>query len=143
MLRDILLALDGSDGSARAVGFVRKLVARSAARVTVLVVIEPPTPLPIPALESFAVSTPHPSPEHYAAAEELIRTMITELGSASVHPRIEVGEAADTICRVADELDADVIVMGARGRSGPARWLMGSVSEQVMRHAGRPVTIVH
>ena len=48
---------------------------------------------------------------------------------------------AETIAAGADELDADVIVLGARGLAGIAA-LLGSVSTAVAQHAGRPVLIV-
>ena len=56
------------------------------------------------------------------------------------------GEAAaptwEAIVSVADDIDAAVIVMGTRGLSGAAELLDGSVSHDVVRHAGRPVLIV-
>jgi len=41
-----------------------------------------------------------------------------------------------------DSSDDDVIVIGSRGKSAAARFLMGSVSERVVRHATRPVLVV-
>ena len=49
------------------------------------------------------------------------------------------GDPADEIVRVADEIDADLIVMGTHGRTGLARLLMGSVAEQTVRRAPCPV----
>jgi len=43
----------------------------------------------------------------------------------------------------ADEIDADLIVMGSHGRRGPARWVLGSVAEKVLRRAACPVVTVH
>jgi nucleotide-binding universal stress UspA family protein len=48
---------------------------------------------------------------------------------------------ADTIVARADELDADVIVLGARGLAG-VRAFLGSVSNHVVQHARRPVLVV-
>ncbi|HBH01951.1 MAG TPA: universal stress protein UspA, partial [Candidatus Rokubacteria bacterium] len=42
----------------------------------------------------------------------------------------------------ARELDADLVVVGARGRGGIERLLLGSVSERVLRDARCPVLIV-
>jgi nucleotide-binding universal stress UspA family protein len=57
--------------------------------------------------------------------------------------RIARGKAWRVICDVADELDAEVIVLGARGLSRVQSALLGSVSAAVSVHAGRPVLIVH
>jgi nucleotide-binding universal stress UspA family protein len=46
------------------------------------------------------------------------------------------------IVDVADEIDADVIVIGSRGLTGPRELLVGSLSHAVAEHAGRPVLIV-
>jgi nucleotide-binding universal stress UspA family protein len=56
-------------------------------------------------------------------------------------PRVECGSVADTIVRVAEEEDAAVIVLGARGLSGTAA-VLGSVSQRVARHAKRPVLVL-
>jgi nucleotide-binding universal stress UspA family protein len=47
-----------------------------------------------------------------------------------------------TIVAMADEIDADVIVCGSRGRGGVARSLLGSTSTSVLHHAERPVLVV-
>jgi nucleotide-binding universal stress UspA family protein len=60
-----------------------------------------------------------------------------------VDRRAEVGDVAATICRVAEELPADVIVLGSHGRTGLKRIVLGSVSEHVVRHAPCPVLVVH
>ena len=50
--------------------------------------------------------------------------------------------APAVILEYADEIDADLIVMGTHGRRGPARVFLGSVAETVTRHATCPVLIV-
>ena len=55
---------------------------------------------------------------------------------------IDGGEAATAIRQGAERLAADAIVLGTHGRGGARRALIGSVSADVMRHAGRPVFIV-
>jgi nucleotide-binding universal stress UspA family protein len=56
-------------------------------------------------------------------------------------PRVECGPVAETIVRVAEEEDAAVIVLGARGLSGAAA-ILGSVSRRVARDAARPVLVL-
>jgi nucleotide-binding universal stress UspA family protein len=52
---------------------------------------------------------------------------------------VREGEPASTILWLADEVHADLIVMGTTGRSGLGRLLLGSVAEEVMRRAHCPV----
>ena len=52
------------------------------------------------------------------------------------------GDPAREIVRAAEEENAELIVVGTHGRTGLARLLMGSVAEQVVRHAPCPVLIV-
>ena len=56
--------------------------------------------------------------------------------------RVEEGDAASMIVDVAEEEGADLIVMSTHGRSGVGRWLLGSVTEKVLRHAYCPVLVV-
>jgi nucleotide-binding universal stress UspA family protein len=51
-------------------------------------------------------------------------------------------EPASAICEYADEIQADLILMGSHGYQGLAKFLMGSVSEKVFREAKQPVIIV-
>src|SRR5205807_909314 len=52
-----------------------------------------------------------------------------------VEHRLEEGDAAAEIVRVAQEIHCDLIVMGTHGRTGIGRLLLGSVAEQVLRRA--------
>ena len=52
------------------------------------------------------------------------------------------GEAADEIVKAAAECGCDMIVLGTHGRSGLARFFMGSVSESVLRRATCPVLTI-
>jgi nucleotide-binding universal stress UspA family protein len=59
-----------------------------------------------------------------------------------VSHRLEEGNPAMEILRMAELTQADLIVMGTHGRRGLARFLMGSVAEQVVRQATCPVLTV-
>src|SRR5438477_334580 len=54
-----------------------------------------------------------------------------------------LGAPATEICRAADELDADLIVLGTHGRTGLRHAILGSVAEKVVRHSKRPVLTIH
>ena len=57
-----------------------------------------------------------------------------------MHPRR--GRADEEVVDLAEEVGADLIVMGSRGLGGMSRALVGSVSDSVVRHAHCPVMVV-
>jgi nucleotide-binding universal stress UspA family protein len=75
------------------------------------------------------------------ARAELART-VAALPTSKVTELIEAGDPADVICRTAERLGTDVIVVGSHGRTGLGRLFLGSVSEHVVRHAPCPVLVV-
>ena len=60
-------------------------------------------------------------------------------GAVPLETVLREGEAWEEIVNVADEIDADLIVVGTHGRHGLARALLGSVAEHVVRTSHRPV----
>lgn len=73
--------------------------------------------------------------------EELKDIQPARAGIAVEH-RLEYGDPAAVILKVAQEIGADLIVMGTHGRTGLRRLLMGSVAERVVRKAPCPVLMV-
>jgi nucleotide-binding universal stress UspA family protein len=59
--------------------------------------------------------------------------------SIPVEHRFREGDAAQEIVDVAEEVQAELIVMATHGRTGLGRLLMGSVAEEVLRRASCPV----
>ena len=55
---------------------------------------------------------------------------------------VRVGEPVDEILAAAHDQAVDLIVMATHGHTGPARWLLGSVADQVVRRSERPVLLV-
>jgi nucleotide-binding universal stress UspA family protein len=53
------------------------------------------------------------------------------------------GDARDVVPALAEELNADVIVVGTHGRRGLARALLGSTAESIERVSPKPVVVVH
>lgn len=61
---------------------------------------------------------------------------------ATVHTIIETGRADETVIDVADRYDCDTIVVGRSNRSSLDRFLLGSVSDHVAKHAKCTVILV-
>ena len=58
-----------------------------------------------------------------------------------VYPLLVSGEPAREILACADRISADIIVMGTHGRSQIGRFLLGSVTQEVLEHTVRPVLV--
>ncbi|MEZ4240736.1 MAG: universal stress protein, partial [Myxococcota bacterium] len=63
-------------------------------------------------------------------------------GAPEVDVAVEVGPVVDGVLAAAEELGADLIVMGTHGRTGLARMVLGSVAEGVVHRAHVPVMLV-
>lgn len=77
-----------------------------------------------------------------AHAEKSLRERLTDAKYAGIDLRAVIGEAGDAIIEVADEVNADLIVMSSHGRTGLGRVLLGSVADRVVRLAECPVLVV-
>ena len=55
---------------------------------------------------------------------------------------LRVGSVAEVILEVAEELGVDIIAMSTHGRTGPARWLLGSIAERVVHSSKIPVLLI-
>jgi len=63
-------------------------------------------------------------------------------GLNDVTPLTSEGEAAETIIELARRSPNSLIAMCSHGRSGVMRWMLGSVTEKVVRHSGDPVLVI-
>jgi nucleotide-binding universal stress UspA family protein len=81
---------------------------------------------------------------HDPGAEALarLRDLVPAAFRDACDVQVVTGQAADSIVRVARERDADLIVMGTRGRTGLKHAVLGSVAEKVVRLAPCPVLTV-
>lgn len=133
----ILLPTDGSRGNDRAVKQAIGLAAQSDAQLHVLFVVED-----IPyAPEMMDGQVEARLREIGEEAISDIRQRADDAGVA-VETALEDGTPHQSILDYAKEAEMDLIVMGTHGRSGLDRYLLGSVTERVVRGADTPVLTV-
>ena len=143
---NILLATDGSRFSQAAGRLVARLPWRETCELTVLSVIDEP--------ELLSTSEQHPENETpqegqqfqqilQQDAQRLLTREAERFAAMGWAPQtlVREGHVAHAIMSVAEELGTDVIAMGSRGLGGVKRFLLGSVSQQVMTYAPCSVLI--
>jgi nucleotide-binding universal stress UspA family protein len=137
----ILVAIDDSNFSKAALQAVIARMRAKDAEVRVLHVVEP-IAISVPAQMS-AGFTPELEGQ-VKEARELVERAGQTLRAAGfkVKTAVEKGDARVKIIDCAAEWNADLIVVGSHGRKGLRRFLLGSVSEFVARHAHCSVEIV-
>jgi nucleotide-binding universal stress UspA family protein len=138
----IVVGVDGSPNSERALDWAMKQAAAVRAPLTVIAVHEVPKsywggiPVTGPADEPLLDTLRR-------AAEEMTQRAAGRLGGAgpaSVTVRAVSGFVVKELVDASQ--DADLVVLGSRGGGGFARLLMGSVSSEVVQHSACPVVIV-
>ncbi|ADL58881.1 MULTISPECIES: universal stress protein [Methanothermobacter] len=143
MYKRILLATDGSECSMKAAKYAIETARQNQAELIALSVTETKALQNLPVEELTRKVTElfrRESEEVLERVEELASSME---GSVKVRKMILEGPSADTILRVADEEGVDLIVVGASGKHALERFILGSVSEKVVRHSTVPVLVVH
>lgn len=145
MLSHILVPLDTSELSERALEVAKQIVAPDG-RITLLSVVEPPI---APYIVSSAV---YPVPFDYEqlheeqrkhAREYLERLLKRVRETAPLSDfSVRIGSPAEVILEVAKDVQPDAIVMSTHGRSGLGRWIFGSVTQKVLSATPCPVMVI-
>ena len=137
MYRRIVVGYDGSAAGRKAFDTAIELAARHGAELHVLTVCR--TMDISDDVETEAVIE-HSRAYHRRLLAELKTSVATK--GVRIHYEVAVGHPAEQIIYHADRHQADLIVVGDRGRSKFMRLLLGSVSKQVVQYAGRTVLVV-
>jgi nucleotide-binding universal stress UspA family protein len=140
----ILLAVDGSPFSEKAVGALIAEAKPAESDVRVLHVIEPFALYPDGQGWGYAAGAGGVYDDEREEAKNLVAQAGQKLRDAGfrVTTAVEIGDPKTVILDSAAQWPADLIVLGSHGRKGLERFLMGSVSEAVARHAPCSVQIV-
>jgi nucleotide-binding universal stress UspA family protein len=141
-LHRILCPVDFSACSPAAIGEAVTVARACGGEITALFVF----PIPPAAGGEAGAGGESPEPEpavRWAVAEDLINLLRPAWTSGvAVWLGLKTGDPATAILAQAEALRTDVIVMGTHGRAGVNRWLLGSVTNQVLRRAPCPVLTV-
>ncbi len=138
--RPVLVPVDFSQASARALGLARAFADLYGAPIEVLHV-EDRVGRAALAASAMAVREVGLSPQDRSVGADL-RVFIRDVGVGDVSVRVVDGAPADQVVARAQEIDAGAVVMGTHGRRGPARALFGSVTEAALRRLRCPVLTV-
>jgi nucleotide-binding universal stress UspA family protein len=136
-MKHILVAYDGSAPADRAFEFALDLARKFSASLSVVSVIRPPEP-PDEVETEAVIET---AKEHYDEAFAVLRKRVAEAGVPTTFV-IAVGHPAEQIVQYAESHGIDHVVLGHRGKTFFRRWLLGSVSKQVIHYAHCTTTVV-
>jgi nucleotide-binding universal stress UspA family protein len=134
----IVLAVDGSDGSTRAVRRALSLARETGADVTAIHVME------FPYLASTDLNYTYPDileimkKRGYEVLDE-VKKQGSKLG---VHVKTKLVEGIPDDQIIKEAKKDDLIVMGCKGRTALSRILVGSVCEKVLHHSKSPVMVI-
>ena len=139
----------GTDGSASASIALEKAIELSRATGAVLHVVyatKPVTAVNLGAASEFAMAAPinmvlDQTDDEARRICENATEMVKQAGVA-VETHHVAGDPADALVRVAQDADADLIVVGNRGMSGARRFVLGSVPNKVSHHCPCSLLIV-
>ncbi len=133
----IVLATDGSQASEPASEQAIDLATQVGARLLVVSVVA-----------SARQPSEAPARDHASETRDVLaanaQAIVQRARAAGADATFLVweGDAGEAIVAAADAESADLIVVGSHGRSGVTRFLIGSVSDFVVRHAHCPVMVV-
>jgi nucleotide-binding universal stress UspA family protein len=123
-LRRVVVGVDGSPSSDQALAWVAELAGGSDTEIIIV--------------HGWS------EPEAEGEGERVVREASDYLGTRGirVRSRIEMTDPRELLIRIAESDDADVIVIGSRGKNLLLQVALGSVGEYLTHHSPRPVTII-
>ena len=137
--RKILVPIDFSDCSKKALQYALPLAKQHDAALTLLNVV----PIPPWAVGEASGGENVPTLQRASGEQELARLMMEVThGNVTADTAVRVGSPAIEIVALAKSLPADIIIISTHGHSGWGHVFKGSVSESVIRHSPCPVLVV-
>ena len=138
--KKILVAVDGSANSDRAVDHVIAWAKSGLADEVHLVNVQ----YPVPSVVTTFVERKAVSGYHHEEGEKAVASAKAKLETANISHQVHigVGKPGETIVHFAKDFGCDAIVMGTRGLGGTTGLLLGSVTRDVKAEADIPITLI-
>jgi nucleotide-binding universal stress UspA family protein len=136
----IVVGVDGSAHGEAALEWAIRMAKGMGSHITAVFAIYVPVYFP----EPYGIPIQFDEKWRAEMLDEFENKWCKKLKSSGVPHRMVVmdGRPASVIVGVADKEDADLIIVGRRGRGGVAELLLGSVSHEVAIHSKRPVLLI-
>ncbi|MDM7935185.1 MAG: universal stress protein [Methanothrix sp.] len=144
LIREILIATDGSETALEAARIGVDIASRSRASVTAVYVVDVfrlarlPGYAALPGLKEKLLELMRREGER---ATDEVGSMAIEAG-VSFRGILAEGDPGEELLRIARQSGADLLIAGSVGRSAIDRFLLGSIAEKVVRQSGVPVLLV-
>ena len=145
MFKHILLATDGSPASEHAAQIAVDMARTHGARLTALYVVDPYPYLGIGESNPLGFQSYMSAAHQHATQAHTKVADLCKTGGAPVMLQSRISEdltASAGIVQMAKDAGADLIVMGSHGRTGLARFMVGSVATKVLAESPVPVMVV-
>jgi len=139
-IRRLVLGVDGSESSAAAIKWALRLAKGLGSQVIAVYAVDIPVYLP----EPYGLPVQFDPEWRAALKDEFENKWCKPLKVAGIRYRtvMEDGRAASVINDVADRENADMVVVGRRGRGEVAELLLGSTSHELVLHSKHPVLVI-
>lgn len=140
VIKRIVVGVDGSDQAAAALKWAIRMAKGMGSQITAVYGISVPTYFTAP----YGIPVQFDESWRTEMRAEFESKWCKSLKVSGIRYRtvMEDGRPASVIGAVADRENADIIVVGRRGRSGVTELLLGSVSHELVIHSTRPVLLI-
>jgi nucleotide-binding universal stress UspA family protein len=139
----IVVGVDGSAGGGRAVEFSLRTAEASGAALTCVLVWNMEVEEGVVVTERSNARCSVVERRYLAFAHDAVDPLAAHHPGVDVSIAVHHGSPAKAVVEAAADLNADLVVVGSRGRGGFRGLLLGSVSRRVVEHAHSVVAVVH
>ena len=142
MFKKILIALDGSESSLKALDYAAHLAKQNKSELFIISAAEPIPPLGVEG--SMPSYIPQYQDDLHKSLEKMQKEETAKLTknypTLKITSEVRDGRPAQVIREAAQ--DSDLIVIGHRGHGGVRNWILGSVAKQIVDQCTAPVLVV-